>query len=277
MSTDALFYGTKKYHKKFDQLCEPMKQYLGITAAGYINSNQNGEIASLFSNYKWVEKYIEQNYFKQDPGMVHPDNMENGFTFVTASNDKDYKDSLLKGAIEFNFHHGFCYVEKTSSDFTLFYFATDKANNKMVNKIVNEASMVKKLIRNLNKQVTSEFKDLQDNKVDIFKIKGDLFLKQKGIVFNEQHETQQKIQILKNEGLIGDNYFNLEVLDLTRQEINCLRVYMEDYNIKNVARNLKIALTTATSHIENIKQKLNCSNKQELLKTADILVALGKI
>ena len=278
MLTDALFYGTKKYHKQFDALCEPLKQYLGITTGVYLNTAQDGSMTNLLTNYKWLERYIEQGYFKQDPGIVHPDNIHNGFSFVTTSEDLEYRDTMLKEAIyNFNFHHGFCYVEKTSSNFTLFYFATDKENTKMVNKIVNQAPMVKKLIRNLNKQVISQFKDLQDNKVDILKIKGDLFLEQKGIVFSEQHDTQHKIQILKNEGLITEHCANLETIELTRQEINCLRIYMEDYNIKNVAQDLNIATTTATSYIENIKQKLNCNNKEELLKIADVLAGLGKI
>jgi DNA-binding CsgD family transcriptional regulator len=276
--TDALFYGTKQYHKKFDELCKPLKEYLGITTGVYFNTAQDGSMTNVFTNYKWLERYIEQSYFKQDPGIVHPDNMHNGFTFVTTSNDREYRDTMLKEAVEnFNFHHGFCYVEKTPANFTLFYFATDKENNKMINTIVNEAVMVRKLIRDLNKQVISELKDLQDNKVDVLKIKGDLFLEQKGIVFSEPQETQHKIRILKNEGLINGQCANLENIELTRQEVNCLRIYMEDYNIKNVARGLNISITTATSYIENIKQKLNCSNKEALLKTADILAGLGKI
>ena len=278
MLADDLFYGTKKYHKRFGELCEPLKQYLGITTGAYINTNKDGERAGVNTNYKWIERYIEESYFKQDPGMVHPDNMSSGFTFVSTSDDQEYKHTMLKDATQnFNLHHGFCYVEKTGSDFTLFYFATHKDNHKIVNKVANEAVMVRKLIRNLHQQVLSEFKDLQDNKVDIFKLKGNLFVEQKGIVFNQPEETQQKIEILKHEGLIGRNCSDLEALKLTRQEINCLRVYMDDCNLKNVARDLNIAFTTANSYIDNIKQKLNCSNKQELLKIADILAGLGKI
>lgn len=278
MLTDELFYGTKNHHKRFFELCNPIKQYLGVTTAVYINVHQDGQMETIFSNCKWIERFIEEEYFKQDPGMVHPKNINNGFSFVTTNEDQEYKDNMLEEAIQkFNFHHGFCYVEKNGPSFFLFYFATEKENVSLINKVVNEANSVKKLIRNLNKQISSEFKDLQDNKVDLLKLKKDLFLRQKGIVFNEEEDNRRRVEILKNEGLINNHHTNVTLIDLTRQELNCLRIYMEDGNIKSIARNLDIALTTATSYIENIKQKLNCSTKQELLKVANVLAGLGKL
>lgn len=278
MLADELFYGTKNHHKKFFELCDPMKKYFGVTTASYIHINQNGEMELIASNYKWIERFIEADYCKQDPALVHPKNMSSGFSFVTTSEDQEYKETMLEEVIhKFGFHHGFCYAEKNGSSFVVFYFATHKENNNMINKIINEANLVKKFIRNLNKNIITEFKDLQDNKVDLFKLKGDLFLEQKGIVFNENRENYHKIEILKKEGFISSNHDDLESVGLSRQEVNCLRIYMEDCNIKNVAKGLNIALTTATSYIENIKRKLNCYTKQELLKVATVLVGLGKI
>lgn len=278
MLTDELFYGTKNHHKRFFELCDPIKQYLGVNTAVYLNVHQHGGVEAISSNHKWWDRFIEESYFKQDPGMVHPKNMNSGFSFVTTSDDQEYKSTMLEEAVrKFNFHHGFCYVEKNCSSFTLFYFATHKENNGLINKVINEANLVKKFVRNLHKQIRSEFKGLEDNKADLLKLKGDLFSKQKGIVFNEDQEARHRIEILKNEGFIRDSHGDLGLVELTRQEVNCLRSYMEDFNIKNVAKNLNIAVTTATSYIENIKQKLNCCSKQELLKVANILTGLGKL
>lgn len=278
MLTDELFYMTKNYHEKFFELCNPIKKYLGITTAAYLNVNQNGEMEMIASNHKWIERFIEESYFNQDPGMVHPKNMNSGFSFVTTSDDQEYKSTMLHEAIhKFDFHHGFCYVEKNGSSFSLFYFATQKENNNIINKITNEANLVKKFIRNLNKQIISEFKDFQDNKVDLIKLKSDLFFGKKGIVFNDDQENHQKMEILKEEGFIHNSYSDSDLIKLSKQEINCLRIYMEDCSIKNIAKSLNIALTTATSYIENIKQKLNCYTKQDLLKVATVLTGLGKI
>lgn len=278
MLADDLFFGTKKYQKKFMALCDPIKQYLGITTAGYIRIDQNGGMQHIFSNIKWMERAIEKNYVQQDPGIVHPNNMNSGFTFVVGHDDQEYKDSMLKEAIhEFNFHHAFCYVEKNHSDFTLFFFATDKDNTGIVNKIVNAPDLVKKLIGSLTKQIQLTFTDLPDHTIDSLQLKGDLFLKQKGIVFHEPQETHRKIQLLQKSGILSTQLEDLERVKLSKQEINCLRIYRDDHNLKNIAKNLNIAVTTATTYIENIKQKLNCPNKQKLLTIADVLTGLGKI
>ena len=64
---------------------------------------------------------------------------------------------------------------------------------------------------------------------------------------------------------------------LSKQEINCLRIYMTDQNIKAVARELDLAVTTVATYIENIKNKLNCNMKTELLDKAVILQSLGML
>ena len=193
MLGDDLFYGTKKYHGKFTEFCEPLKQHLGITTAAYIRIGYDSKMELICSNCKWSERFIEKNYIMQDPGIVHPDNMDSGFAFVSTSDDQEYKDTMLHEAVhEFNFYHSFCYVEKNDTNFTLFYFATGKENNGMINKIVNSSTLVKQLIGNVNKQIITEFKDLPDNKIDVFKLKGDVFSQQKGIVLNEYNKNHIK-------------------------------------------------------------------------------------
>ena len=278
MLADDLFAGTKKYHYRLNELCEPLKQYLGITTAAYIRIGQDGGMEWVTTNCNWAERFIEKNYFIQTPGMVHPDNIDSGFAFVSTSDDQEYKNTMLHELThEFNSHHGFCYVEKNTHSFTLFSFATDKENDRIINNVINSVSLVKKLARNLTNQINIDFKDLQNNKIDILKLKGDVFLKQKGIVFNEQNGSHKKLQTLKNAGLINQNHPDLDLIKLTKQETNCLRIYVQDRNIKNVARELNIGVTTATDYIENIKHKFNCRNKQELLIVAEILAGLGKI
>lgn len=278
MLTDELFYGTKVYHKDLAELCKPLEKYFGINQAAYLNIDKNGGLVNVHTHSKWMERCMEQHYYKLDPHMVHPDNIHNGFTLVTTSKDQDYKNIMLNEAIhKFDLHHSIAYVEKNKSSCTVFSFSSHKDNYQIINNLLNEMPLFKKIIRHLNKQIIEAFPDLRENKVNFSKLKGDAFYKQIGLVFKEPKENCKKIKMLQDDGFVDDDYADLAQVKLSPQEINCLRIYMENDNTKYVAKNLNIAISTVISHIENAKQKLYCSNKQQLLEKAEFLVGLGKI
>jgi DNA-binding CsgD family transcriptional regulator len=278
MLTDELFYGTKLFHNKLSELLHPLKQYLGVTQGDYIKVHQDGSLINIHTDYKWMERYLEKGYYKNDPSFVHPNNASNGFAFLPAVDDELYKNSLLKEAIEeFDFHHSFVYIEKTKDSYTMVGFGTDKNNHGMPNKVLNSNNLVKKIIKNIIKQIILETNELEEKKVDLIKFKGDLFYKQPCLLHSSEEEEHKKIKILQNIGLMNSSYNNLELVKLSSQEINCLRIYMENYNIKYIAKKLNITLNTSISYIENIKKKLNCHTKEELLQKAEFLKELGKI
>jgi len=282
MLADDFFLGTKLYHKKFTELCKPLAKYLGVTHAIYINVDGKGRMFSICTDYKWTERFLEEKYYRLDPFMVHPNNIHNGFSFDHASDDQEFKDMLLYDAVvNFNWCNSFAYIEKNpTGGYVGFDFGTTKDNYQMINRLINEAQIVKKAIRHLHNKLTLIIsKDLQENKMDFAALKGDLFYSQRGLVFNEQYETQNKIQLLQEVGILGgkgaQSFFDR--VSLSPQEINCLRLYLATRNIKKVSGELELAITTVTSYIENIKTKLNCSNKNELFEQGEILESLGRI
>ncbi len=281
MLTDEFFLGTKLYHKKFLNLCKPLARYLGITHAIYVNIDKNGRLFSICTHPKWVERFLEEKYYLLDPLMVHPKNMHNGFSFDIASNDQDFKDTLLYDAvIKFDWCHSFAYMEKTGDGgYFAFDFGTTKENYKIINRLINEMQIVKKVIKNLhNKMKLMMIADLQENKMDFATLKGDWFYSQKGLVFNEQQEMQNKIQLLNETGFLEqDLEFFLGNVSLSPQEINCLRSYLATHSVKKVSQDLDLAVTTVASYIENIKTKLNCHDKNKLFEKAEILASLGHI
>lgn len=278
MLTDKLFYGTKLFHKKLAKIFYPLNQYLGVTQGDYIKVNQDGSLVNIHTDYKWMERYLEKGFYKNDPSFVHPNNASNGFAFLPAVDDELYKNSLLKEAIEeFDFHHSFVYIEKNKDSYTMLGFGTDKNNFNMPNKILNSINLVKKIIKNIINQIVIETNELQEHKIDLIEFKGDLFYTQPCLLHNSEQENNKKIKILQHIGLMDSSFNNLELIKLSTQEIKCLRIYMESYNIKHIATQLNITLNTAISYIDNIKKKLNCNTKEELLKKAEFLKELGKI
>lgn len=280
MLTDEFFLGTKLYREKLSELCIPLKNYLGITNALYINIDKHGSAFSIFNNRKWAERFVDQGYYQVDPLMVDPNHMDNGFLFDNMSDNQEFHDKMIRdGIVNFNWHHGFVYTEKsTSGGYFGFAFGTTKDNHHIVTRLINEACLIKKFIRKLNRALIACTQDLQKNRMDFAALKGEAFHTQKGIIFHEKQAIKHKMKLLNDSGFMGyDAEDCLSSVSLSPQELNCLRIYLTTQSLQAVSKDTGLAITTTTSYIENIKKKLRCENKHELFEKAGILEALGQI
>lgn len=285
MLTDDYFLGTKLYHKTFTELCKPISDYLGnITSACYVNIDKDGMGFTIYTLEKWAERVLEKEYYKTEIGMVHPNNIHNGFSFCDASDNQEYKDELLyDGATNFNWTHSFFYVEKNAQNdgYVGFGFGAAKDNYQMADRLLNEVQTIKKFIKELNYELTSIIANaLKDKRVDIATLKGrDVFQTQKGLVFNPKEQNIKKLHFLKQMGLYFGNDTQ-EVLtnpNLSPQEIDCLRVYLITHSIKTVASTLGLAETRVLNHMKHIEEKLRCTTQEQLLEKGSLLESLGHI
>lgn len=283
MLEDEYFLGTKLYRKQLMDVYKPLLYYLGVNYFIFINIDKNGRMFNVNNSPKWTERLLQEKYYKLDPFLVHPDNICNGFCLDESSDDQEFKDKFLYDqVVNFDFCHSFVYIEKhpNNSGYFGLGFTASKDNYQINAKLVNESVLIKKFIRLLTRDfITVIEKDLKDNSVDFSALKGDLFYTQKGLNFNANQSYENKLALLCELGVL-DKDINKDLLmnvNLSPQEIKCLRVYNESRSIKKVSKQIGIAVTTATSYIENIKQKLNCYNKNDLFEKTEILELLGRI
>ncbi len=75
-------------------------------------------------------------------------------------------------------------------------------------------------------------------------------------------------RLLKNANIdrVYLNSVNEEIY-LTQREIDCLRLLTQNLNYHQIAKKLDISRHTVQLHINNIRDKLKCTNKKELLDT----------
>jgi DNA-binding CsgD family transcriptional regulator len=284
MLTDDYFAGTRLYHKALSKFIVPLEKYLGVNQAMYVNINKDGNCFATCTNVKIVEDHLERKGYLHNTSHVSPENMHSGFAFEAACQNENYRNiNLYTYITKFNWHNSFAYAEKDNlGGYFFFSLSTNKDNFAISNRVVNESIIIRKMLRDINKKMIILFgKEIEDLRMSFADLSGENFYKNKGRVYNEQTELDQKrkIKLLQELGILSkdsssESLFNVK---LSPQEINCLRLYTSNQNIKKVARDLNLAATTVTSYIENIKNKLRCNNKSDLFEKAEILESIGSI
>lgn len=271
--TDDLFLGTAEYHRAFQKLCQPAIDFFGLTGVAFIHIKNKKDIINIHSNVPWMEHCMKEHYYRDDPSMVNPDNISGGFAFRTAYEDKCYKNGILKDAEEkFNLCHGFTYVEKRKNSYQAFGFASSKVNVNFIPAVISNFRVVKRFIRHIQEGLNERQKEIDKYCLDFAALKGELFHTQKGIISHPPLEVQQ-IRALEEIGIDK----SILSISLTNQERRCLRLYLEGETLQTIADEMKLSYTTVVSYFENIKNKLGCKKKSELLRIAEALELLQRL
>ena len=271
--TDEIFKGTVQYHKKFAKICEPMQRYFGINAITYINMNNRGELINLHTHIPWMERCMEQHYYQCDPGMVSPKNIASGFTLDETYGQSEYTDIMMQDCFDtFDLCYECTYVEKNKNSYQLFAFNAPKKNTRFISRVISEFKILKQFIRQIQHSLYNNRHEVESFQYDFANIKGPIFYEQQGIISINQAENERKIRILQDIGMAKNN---LSTVSFSNQEKNCLRLYTEGNTMKQIAISMDISDKTVSKYLENVKNKLNCSTKNELVRQAEILESLG--
>lgn len=271
---DDMALGTRKYHKKLAKICEPLNQYYGVNHCGYIEINNDGRLINLLTHSPWLEECLDKQYFIDDPHMVSPDKIGNGFVLWSSYKEEYYLTGMLKDCVEkFDLCHGITYVKKDDNGYRLYGFAAPKENYKAHNKLLSNIDCIKKFIQYFDDQIEFIRRDVDDKRIDFAKLKGDAYYEQDGVIEPEDDKIAQ-YRFLSQLGLVDGSIKNVQ---LSKRERECIKHYLEGKSAAQTAKVLSLSPRTIESHMENIKSKLNLSFKRELFEKADILKEMSII
>lgn len=270
---DAIVCGAKQYQSQFTTICAPLQNYFGMNAISYVRINSKGKLINLHTHLPSLQHCLDQTYYNCDPSMVDPDNMTSGFAIGASYTPGAYTNIMLQDCIaRFDLSHACSYVEKNKNEYNLFGFNAPLCNSTIIHRMIAEKKILSRFIRNIQKFLDENHASLQTIAVDFARIKGEVFYQQPGVVYLDSMENRQLISELEKKGLVPSGMTNIS---LTTQEKRCLRLYINNNTAKQVAVMLNLAPRTVESYLENIKVKMQCSYKLELINGAGVLESLG--
>lgn len=215
-------------------------------------------------NFDAVDKIISPQFANQIPGLFTVVDLDSNFIFANTTSLDWFGYSSLDQLQGSSYCHFPCRVSEQHEAFT----CQDKLvfNREKPLKILGRFCYSKNqwrilfgekyLIRNRENEVigvVSYFNDVTNNKIfDFSRLLGSINSETSRLIFSQQMSYY-----------IEDNYPDSL---LTEREDECLFYILRGKTTKEVAKLLNISPRTVETHFNNIKQKLICSNRSQVIE-----------
>jgi DNA-binding CsgD family transcriptional regulator len=241
-------------HKFFElsddmrSLSAPLQTYLGINYFAFKRTYSDGSKIYLFNNPTYYEHWFKNNYFLIGNKESAPSTYNDSYDLW--EHLPDPHNLYREGAECFNIAHGLTITKNHGSYCDFFFFATNREN-----------LQVKKIYFNR--------KEVLDNYCNYF-----LDTAEKPIKIAEKHKIilpfAPKIETLSKETDVDQ--FLKEIhktkkdwTKLTKRELDCAHHLVLGKTYKEIALILELSPRTIEEYTNNIKRKMNCKNKAELI------------
>ena len=273
---NEIFAGANKYYKKMNNIILPMNQFFGIVDLVYIEVSNDNSLINLTTNINWIEHCVEKEYFLDDPQMVSPNNIGNGYAMWSVDWEPHYKseayeNGMLKDASEYGIGKGVTYINKNKNGYKAYVFSGPKNNIDLHTKLYSNMPLIKKFVTFFDEEIKDIRKKMMDSRVNLVKLKGDAYFQQQGLIIPQENDKLHQCNFLHQLGILDSS---ISDVNLTKRELQCINLYLEGNSAQKTSVILSISRRTVESHIDSIKNKLQLNYKRELFDKIRVLKEL---
>lgn len=244
-----------------DDIVGPLKR-LGILYFTYMRNYPDYRQIYLSNDSNWVEAYYGHCLYETSQFQLAPDSYRSGkVIWPSQSNLPVYRyarDHL-------NSDNGITIIKRNNEHTEFYFFSSSVGNDQIVNVYVNYLDMLEKFILYFNNRAEKIFAKAERDKIimpshlyqqDTNRIK--LNLPAVDIINNIINDMR-----IKNYRIKHKNYSNVR---LSSRELECIFLYYTGKTAKETALLLSISSRTVETYFQNIKNKLNCYTKDQIVK-----------
>lgn len=258
-----------KYSNQVQKVTVPLRTRFDIEYFTYHRINNSGQYTVLVDRPDWAEHYVTEKIFLNDPYLRHPSVYQEGMCLIKSHGSVEYKAQIKKGAKQvLNMNLGVIIIQKDEEGVEFYGFSSP--SRQFENLYLNTpqvfssfATYFKNSLKGILSQMTKEAYSLAH-------LKGDDY--HHAQVISPQMGSENLLNFYKDLGMGKE----LEkARKLSKREVECLKLLLEDKLAKEIATTLKLSVRTVESYFENIKNKLDCPYKSDVLKMAKLFQSMG--
>ncbi len=237
--------------EKATKLVRPFLDAFSFTHFTYFYIKADGSSACLTTGHEWLEKYLNEKLYVQNPFLRHPKYYSTGWYFNQPTSEKV---QLMKSSLMMDES---CTLLMSNKEISRgFSFGASPRSHAFI-KLVNEQQIFYRFIQYFLKDGKKILSSLENNAVDTPSLIGPQFFTS-GL--NGSLKLANRDRLYKQIGG-KDNWKNLSL-----QEKRMLVLYTQGYSAPMIADTMKLSSRTIETYIDKCKSKLDCFSRKELLE-----------
>lgn len=254
-----------RFNQKINKFCTPIIDNFGVNHFWYYKVTNEGYYTCLGSSLPWTEYYFGEKLYLSNPYLRNPANFQSGTSFIRPIKDYSYQKSVDIGVRNFRINQSLVFLEKGRDGVEGWGFASHLPIPTFESLCINEMPLLKFFVKKFREEFNSLFCKMSEDLVDIASLIGPTFYKNDSTI---QTPPIKRKLFLKQ--------FHLsQILELSNREKEVLFLVSKGLFAIQIADHLQLSKRTVEHYIENIKNKLNCFSKAELIQKANEFLSIG--
>lgn len=259
-----------KHSDQIRKITRPLRDRFGIEYFTYHGIDSKRHYTVLVDRPDWAEHYVSIQLYLEDPFLRHPSVYEPGICVIGEQGSPIYQETVKKlGEQVFQTSMGLVQIERTG-DGVEFFGCTGRNPHSLYSLYLNHGSLLKSFSQYFKSELGSILSCLKDEPSFLPDLKGKDFFVQDPI--GPEIDQGSCYSFLEDIGFAGA----IKLADsLTKRQKECLTLLLAHKNAKETAAILNLSPRTIEFYFENIKDKLGCFSKSDIIEIALTFRELG--
>lgn len=228
------------------EICKPFFEQYGLSHFCYVRLYNDGSFYTLISNEDLYQHHLSKGYLIAPN--INKQQLKNKFYYIVMP---ELEDGFNQAAYDYKNYFGLTYpiylIERNIGYFDLYIFGSTGTGFQSINFYLSNLSLLESFKSYFHDKASSLVNKSQENKI---------------IIPSSMKPNFQGLEISKDKSLANENRLRL----LTPREKECLCFILRGKTAKEIAGLMSISFRTVEFHIMNIKEKLNCSSRSQLIE-----------
>lgn len=243
---DAFTKFVVKKERPIKSICAPLNDYLNIPIFTYTKLEACGKYVNLSNFSEALEGYYGKKMFLEDPHLIDPKLLRSGTLFIPDFYSSNYFQDICKQA---RIGQLLVILQSNGNSMEEFCFGLKEGNHSRT--LISNLELLHSFTRYFKREAADIIKRGLSEGFDVKKTKGMLF-------------SERSLSPLSRKDPQVQKFLNT-MLPLTPREIQCVELFKEGKTAQMTAAILGLSQRTVESYFDNIKNKLGCKTKSDLL------------
>ena len=244
------------------QICQPL-EHLHIHLFTYLKNFHDGSQINISTQASWVADYYQLGLYKSSLFEADPTRYATGFKSWPL-------DSSLQvfqhGREHYDSYYGLTFCQKVHDGCEFYFFSTSSKHYGLLDHFLNNLDLFENFVHYFKDRAMPLLKECSAHRIIIpehfQQIIEPSITAEVMIPTLNRHAFCQALQSRHDPLAKWLNDYE----PLTKKERDCLNLLLEMPTASEIAERLALSKRTVETHLENIKQKLQCKSKVDLIK-----------